>query len=451
MTLLEFLSDRLGRLALQLICIGLAALFLFATGTQPGVLIILLFVLLLIFAAAQIYDFSRQRAYLRELESILDSLDQKYLFAECVPPPQNLYARRLFNLTRRAGRAMTGAVSDAQASQREYREYVERWVHEIKAPITAARLICRDLDGDTRRKLTAELGQIESHVERALFYARAENPEQDCLLRKTELEKIAAQVPFQAKKLAEHFWPGPLTMIFGKRGIVPAETTGGLNTVAVRMPSHPVALSLIRAAGGFIAAPSANTSGRPSPTLAEHVAQDMDGRIPLILDGGAVGIGIESTIIDFSEEIPMVLRPGYITPAMIKEVIGQISIDPGLAEDELSIRPKAPGMKYRHYAPSAPVVVVDDVNDVGRCEVLEDRHDNGPIGDRGDVGDAPTGVVAPDQRYLVSLLDARLFEEQVEFGDLLGHFVVRKRFAFEIVGQSCHFAVFAEAGFVDLQ
>ena len=101
-----------------------------------------------------------------------------------------------------------------------------------------------------------------------------------------DLEKIAAQVPFQAKKLAEHFWPGPLTMIFDKRGIVPAETTGGLNTVAVRMPSHPVALSLIRAAGGFIAAPSANTSGRPSPTLAEHVAQDMDGRIPLILDGG---------------------------------------------------------------------------------------------------------------------------------------------------------------------
>ena len=193
MTLLEFLSDRLGRLALQLICIGLAALFLFATGTQQGVLIILLFVLLLIFAAAQIYDFSRQRAYLRELESILDSLDQKYLFAECVPPPQNLYARRLFNLTRRAGRAMTGAVSDAQASQREYREYVERWVHEIKAPITAARLICRELDGGTRRKLTVELSQIEAHVERALFYARAENPEQDCLFRQIELEKIAAQ------------------------------------------------------------------------------------------------------------------------------------------------------------------------------------------------------------------------------------------------------------------
>ena len=107
-----------------------------------------------------------------------------------------------------------------------------------------------------------------------------------------DLEKIAARVPLQAKKLAEHFWPGPLTMIFEKRGIVPAETTGGLDTVAVRMPSHPIALSLIQAAGGYIAAPSANTSGRPSPTLAEHVAQDMDGRIPMILDGGAVGIGI---------------------------------------------------------------------------------------------------------------------------------------------------------------
>lgn len=215
-----------------------------------------------------------------------------------------------------------------------------------------------------------------------------------------DLEKIAAQVPFQAKKLAEHFWPGPLTMIFEKRGIVPAETTGGLNTVAVRMPSHPVALSLIRAAGGFIAAPSANTSGRPSPTLAEHVAQDMDGRIPLILDGGAVGIGIESTIIDFSEEIPMVLRPGYITPAMIKEVIGQISIDPGLAEDELSIRPKAPGMKYKHYAPKAELVLVNGaqekvqqtINNLTR-EAVESGKNAGVIGTDESCGCYHYGIV----------------------------------------------------------
>ncbi len=154
---------------------------------------ILLIVLLLAFLTVNMFDFFQQRARLLELKSILDALDRKYLFTECVPQPKGLFERRLFDLARLAGRDMTGAVSDAQASQREYREYVERWVHEIKAPITAARLICRELDGDTRRKLTAELSQIEAHVERALFYARAENPEQDCLFRQIELEKIAAQ------------------------------------------------------------------------------------------------------------------------------------------------------------------------------------------------------------------------------------------------------------------
>ena len=193
MTLREFLSDWLGRIALWLGCIGLALLFLFATGTQPGVLALLLLALLLVFVTVQAVDFFRQRARLLELENILESLDRKYLFMECVPPPKNLYERHLFDLTRRAGRAMTGAVSDAQAAQREYREYVEQWVHEIKAPITAARLICRELDGKTRRKLMAELAQIEAYVERALFYARAENPEQDCLLRQVNLGKIVAQ------------------------------------------------------------------------------------------------------------------------------------------------------------------------------------------------------------------------------------------------------------------
>ena len=193
MTLREFLSDRLKRIVLQVICAGLATLFLFATGTQPGVLVILLIVFLLVFLTVNMFDFFQQRARLLELKSILDGLDRKYLFTECVPQPKGLFERRLFDLVRRAGRAMNGAVSDARASQREYREYVERWVHEIKAPLTASRLICRELDGDTRRKLTAELSQIEAHVERALFYARAENPEQDCLFRQIELEKIAAQ------------------------------------------------------------------------------------------------------------------------------------------------------------------------------------------------------------------------------------------------------------------
>ena len=193
MTLREFLSDRLFRVITQLLCFTMAALFLRATGTQSGVLAILAAVFLLAFCAVQLSDFLSQRARLRELKSILDSLDRKYLFTECAPPPKNLYERRLFDLTRQAGRDMTGAVSDAEASQREYRDYVEQWVHEIKAPITAARLTCRDLDGETRRKLTAELAQIEAHVERALFYARAENPQQDCLFRQADLGKIAAQ------------------------------------------------------------------------------------------------------------------------------------------------------------------------------------------------------------------------------------------------------------------
>ena len=193
MTLGEFLSDRLVRITIQLLCVTAAALFLRATGTQAGVLAILLLALLLVFAAVQLSDFFRQRARLRELEAVLDGLDQKYLFAECVPFPKNLYERRLFDLTRRAGRAMTGAVSDARASQREYREYVEQWVHEIKTPITAARLICRELDGDTRRKLTGELARIEALVERALFYARAESPERDGVICQTELSELVTQ------------------------------------------------------------------------------------------------------------------------------------------------------------------------------------------------------------------------------------------------------------------
>lgn len=173
------------------------------------------------------------------------------------------------------------------------------------------------------------------------------------------LEKITSEIPEKAKKMAEQFWPGPLTMIFPKSEQVPLETTGGLETVAVRMPNHPIALALIDAGGGYIAAPSANTSGKPSPTKAEHVALDMDGKIPMILDGGAVGIGIESTIVDFSTEIPMILRPGYITPEMIQKVIGEVKMDPGLSMDDPTAHPKAPGMKYKHYAPKADLILVN--------------------------------------------------------------------------------------------
>ena len=175
-----------------------------------------------------------------------------------------------------------------------------------------------------------------------------------------DMEKVAKEVPEAAKKLADAFWPGPLTIILDKSEAVPMETTGGMDTVAIRMPNHPIALSLIRESGCFIAAPSANTSGRPSPTEAGHVAEDLSGKIAMIVDGGEVGIGIESTIIDLTEEIPMVLRPGYITPEMLSEVLGQeVIIDPGIIAADDITKPKAPGMKYKHYAPKAQMTIVD--------------------------------------------------------------------------------------------
>ena len=180
-----------------------------------------------------------------------------------------------------------------------------------------------------------------------------------------DLKRIAAKIPEKAGILAEAFWPGPLTMIFPKTDAVPYGTTGGLDTVAVRMPNHKIALELIRQSGVLIAAPSANTSGRPSPTRAEHVRKDMDGRIDMIIDGGKVGIGIESTIVDMTAEPPMILRPGYITKEMLEEKIGRVTVDKVVtAKAVTEIKtdhyvPKAPGMKYKHYAPKADLVLVD--------------------------------------------------------------------------------------------
>lgn len=192
-----------------------------------------------------------------------------------------------------------------------------------------------------------------------------------------DLERIVAEVPQAAYTLAEHFWPGPLTMIFRKNEKIPYETTGGMDTVAVRMPSDPIARALIDASTGYIAAPSANTSGRPSPTQASHVAEDLGGRIDMIVDGGPVGIGLESTIVDLTEQAPMILRPGYITLEMLREVLGQeVSVDPGLIAADSDRKPKAPGMKYRHYAPKADLKVVEGATDAvvaeinRRCEQL---------------------------------------------------------------------------------
>lgn len=175
-----------------------------------------------------------------------------------------------------------------------------------------------------------------------------------------EVEPLVKEIPEAGRKLMEAFWPGPLTMIFPKSEKVPYGTTGGLDTVAIRMPDDPVANRLIALAGVPVAAPSANTSGRPSPTTADHVWQDMNGRIDMIIDGGPVGIGVESTIVDVSSAVPAVLRPGAITMEMLEEVLGEVSVDPAiLGPLSADVRPKAPGMKYKHYAPKADLTLVE--------------------------------------------------------------------------------------------
>lgn len=175
-----------------------------------------------------------------------------------------------------------------------------------------------------------------------------------------ELEPLVKEIPEAGRKLMEAFWPGPLTMIFPKSAKVPYGTTGGLDTVAVRMPDDPVANRLIALAGVPVAAPSANTSGRPSPTTADHVWQDMNSRIDMIIDGGPVGIGVESTIVDVSSAIPTVLRPGAITMEMLEAVLGEVAVDPAiLGPMSADVKPKAPGMKYKHYAPKAELTLVE--------------------------------------------------------------------------------------------
>lgn len=186
-----------------------------------------------------------------------------------------------------------------------------------------------------------------------------------------QLDRIISHIPETAEKLMKHFWPGPLTLVLPcKPGILSPRVTAGLSTVAVRMPDHPVALSVIRSAGLPIAAPSANLSGKPSPTKAEHVAHDLDGRIAGIVDGGLTGIGVESTVLSCTGEQPVLLRPGGVTKEQIEAAAGPILVDKGLTEeDEIPI---SPGMKYTHYAPSAPLAIAE--GDAARIQELADGY-----------------------------------------------------------------------------
>lgn len=216
---------------------------------------------------------------------------------------------------------------------------------------------------------------LNKEASRKIYAAKgrpSDNPLIVHICRWRDIERIVTGIPQAACDLAEAFWPGPLTMILPKSDAVPYETTGGLDTVAVRFPSHPVAQAFIDAAGGYVAAPSANRSGRPSPTTAKYVLEDMDGRIDMIIDGGEVGIGLESTIVDLTGDVPMILRPGHITQEMLESVLGAVEADRtilgGGTDGE---RPKAPGMKYRHYAPKGILTIVEGSRDHVTAKINE--------------------------------------------------------------------------------
>ena len=173
------------------------------------------------------------------------------------------------------------------------------------------------------------------------------------------LERYCADIPPSAYALAERFWPGPLTMILKRRPVVPDAVTAGLDTVGMRCPAHPVCRAILEAADIPVAAPSGNTSGRPSPTTAGHMWEDMEGKIDAIVDGGPCTVGVESTIVDLTCTPPRLLRPGGVTLEQLEEALGEVAVDPAVTRPMgAGERPRAPGMKYRHYAPRAPVTVV---------------------------------------------------------------------------------------------
>ena len=204
---------------------------------------------------------------------------------------------------------------------------------------------------------------LDKEAAKKIYAAKGRPSDNPLILHVSSIEEVYPLVkalPEKAKKLMEAFWPGPLTLVLPKSDIVPKESTGGLETVALRSPENALTLSLIRACGFPIAGPSANLSGRPSPTEASHVFEDLGGRIEGILEDGAVGIGVESTIVDLSEDCPTLLRPGAITIEDLEEVLGEkVAIDPTLLGKSMAegFTPKAPGMKYRHYAPKAEMIL----------------------------------------------------------------------------------------------
>jgi L-threonylcarbamoyladenylate synthase len=273
----------------------------------------------------------------------------------------------------------------------------------------------------------------------------------------SDMEVLARDIPDKAYQLAKTFWPGPLTIILKKKDCVPYGTTGGLDTVAIRLPANPIARRLIAESGVYVAAPSANLSGKPSPTKAEHVIKDMSGKIDMIIDGGMATLGLESTIIDLSGSSPVILRPGCITKIMLENVIGPVEIDPVILSKnpDPQLAPKAPGMKYRHYAPEGKLtiyegdttLVIDAIN-----QEAKEKLDGGKC----------VGVIATDETKalyrhgIVKTIGSRMDEASIaaglyailrEFDELHAEYIYSESFADNSLGHAIMNRLLKAAGY----
>lgn len=223
---------------------------------------------------------------------------------------------------------------------------------------------------------------LDQHAVEGIYKAKGRPSDNPLIVHIAEtgaLKELTSGIPGTAAKLMEACWPGPLTLLMPKSDKIPAIVTAGLDTVGIRMPSNPIALELIRKSGVPVAAPSANSSGRPSPTLAKHVMEDLSGKVDVIIDGGHSKVGVESTVLDITAEPPMILRPGGVTLERLTQILGEVRFDPAISSDgRTSAPPRAPGMKYRHYAPKAMMLIIQGgpepvADEIGRRAELYNR------------------------------------------------------------------------------
>jgi L-threonylcarbamoyladenylate synthase len=301
---------------------------------------------------------------------------------------------------------------------------------------------------------------LEASAAKKIYEAKgrpSDNPLIVHICRVEDIEILAREIPEMAYQLARVFWPGPLTMILKKKEIVPFGTTGGLDTVAIRLPANQIARKLIEESEVFIAAPSANISGKPSPTKAEHVIKDMEGKIDMIIDGGSATLGLESTIIDLTGAMPVILRPGCITKLMLENVIGKVLVDPAIMNKnpDPNAIPKAPGMKYRHYAPEGNLTIYEGDLKLVIDAINQEAKEKAESGKR-------VGVIATDEtkalyRYgTVMTIGSRKDEASIaaglyailrEFDELHAEYIYTESFADNSLGQAIMNRLLKAAGY----